>query len=175
MTSFRFSLPSAPPTDSAAQAAAQALPRVGDLLSRHRVEDILQFVVPAVDGDDQETIPIPRSAVDVLRQALVHLAAGRSVSVVDANAELTTQQAADLLEVSRPHLIKLLERGDMAFRRVGTHRRVTAASLVAYEHSVGRGRGRRSAVRNGDAYSPLDGQVATTPIPTPAVASPTTP
>lgn len=76
---------------------------------------------------------MPRIAVDLLAQVLAKLAAGQGVTLVPAHAELTTQQAADLLNVSRPYLIKLLEENKIEYRTVGTHRRITAASLMDYK------------------------------------------
>ncbi|MGL5865229.1 MAG: excisionase family DNA-binding protein [Dermatophilaceae bacterium] len=68
------------------------------------------------------------------------MANGQGVSVVPANTELTTQQAADLMNVSRPFFIGLLNSGEIEYRRVGTHRRIRAESLHPYLRSADRRR-----------------------------------
>lgn len=72
---------------------------------------------------------LARSFMDLLR----HVGSGRSVTIVPTEEELTTQRAANLLNVSRPHLIKLLERGDIPYTTVGRHRRVRADDLFDYK------------------------------------------
>ena len=81
-----------------------------------------------------EVIRLPREGATVLREILVNTAAGRSVKVIPMHAELTTQQAADLLNVSRPHVVKLMDKGVLPGHKVGTHRRISAADVHAYKH-----------------------------------------
>ena len=94
----------------------------------------------ALLGPNGERLPIPESLYEVLRRGVAVLKTGESVEVVSSGSELTTQQAADLLNVSRPFLIKLLDRGDIAYRLSGTHRRIGLRELLRY-------RSQRSAMR----------------------------
>ena len=79
-----------------------------------------------------EVLELPAEAVDLLLSILEQMAAGKPVMLVPQNAELTTQQAADLLGVSRPFLIGLLEEGLLPFRMVGSHRRLRYDDVMAY-------------------------------------------
>lgn len=109
--------------------ALEALPHIKDYLTRHQQQQV-QLVVR--DEHENESLTVPRSAVELLARILAHMAGGQGVSIVPSNAELTTQQAADMLNVSRPFLIGLLNDGAIEFRKVGKHRRIKAESLLEY-------------------------------------------
>lgn len=109
--------------------AREALVRVRNALAAHH--DIHEPVRLTVEKDG-ETVTVPRAAVDLLVVVLANMAAGQGVSLVPAHSELTTQQGADLMNVSRPFLVRLLQAGDIEYRLVGTHRRIKAASLLDY-------------------------------------------
>ncbi|MDR1635477.1 MAG: helix-turn-helix domain-containing protein [Bifidobacteriaceae bacterium] len=83
-------------------------------------------------GGQAGEVEVPRSALAALARVLASFAHGEGVTVLPSQAELTTQQAADALRVSRPFLIGLLDAGQIEYRLVGTHRRVKAASLIRY-------------------------------------------
>jgi excisionase family DNA binding protein len=87
----------------------------------------------AGEGGETTQLRIPSSAMQLLFAALSEMACGNAVSLLPLNAELTTQQAAEILNVSRPYLVGLLEKGDMAYRKVGVQRRVPLREVIAYK------------------------------------------
>ena len=81
----------------------------------------------------EREVAVPDDAVELLRTALGQLAEGHRVRVIVDDRELTTQEAADLLNLSRPHFIRLLEAGKLPFHVVGTHRRILLDDVLAYK------------------------------------------
>lgn len=128
----RAAVETATPDEQDARLAREALVRVRRYLVEHP-GDPHQVVQVRAEESGAEQLTLPRSVVEAVAAILAHMAAGRAVSVVPHNGELTTQQAADLLNVSRPFLIGLLEAEEIEHHRVGSHRRITAASLLDYK------------------------------------------
>lgn len=88
-----------------------------------------------VDGkrDSKVIVPLPARAVALIYEVLEAMANRTPMSLIPHEAELTTQQAADYLNVSRPYLIRQLEAGRLNYRKVGSHRRIKFADLIQYE------------------------------------------
>ena len=83
-------------------------------------------------GATGEEVEVPAAALRALRFVAEGMSAGLALSLIPHGKELTTQEAADLLHVSRPHLVKLLEQGRIPHHRVGTHRRVRLEDVLAF-------------------------------------------
>jgi excisionase family DNA binding protein len=89
---------------------------------------------------EEQPLELPAGAVALLMEILEAMAAGRGVTIIPENAELTTVQAADVLNVSRPFLVRLLEEGAIPFRKVGKHRRIRMDDVMAYKEDIDRKR-----------------------------------
>lgn len=85
------------------------------------------------DKNQAHPVELPTSALRLLLDILSELANGNAVRVVPVHAELTTQEAADLLNVSRPHLVKLLEEGTLPYHKTGKHRRIRFEHLMHFK------------------------------------------
>ena len=120
------------PEDKTAKLARASAAELSKLLDRLPVSKQSHV---KIEIDEQDLI-LPVQALVLLRNLLDELARGNEVTIVPLHAELTTQQAADVLNVSRPYLIKLLERGERQFTKVGTHRRIRFNDLMAYKNVI---------------------------------------
>ncbi|MDQ0652544.1 helix-turn-helix domain-containing protein [Pseudomonas cedrina] len=119
-----------PPLEKEVEAAVQGQRELASLLST-------KFETQRIDIFDKEdkphTLVLPTSALRLLVDILGELALGNAVKVVPVHAELTSQEAADLLNVSRPHLVKMLEEGAIPFTKTGRHRRIRFSDLMAFK------------------------------------------
>lgn len=88
------------------------------------------------DRGEVQQVTLPTSALKLLVEVLSEIGNGNAVSIIPIHAELTTQEAADLLNVSRPYLVQLLEKNEIPFRKVNTHRRVLYKDVVAYKDRI---------------------------------------
>lgn len=94
---------------------------------------MLQGGAPALIGADGEKLELPHAVFRLLKDIVRNMQLGRAIVLIPENQQLTTQRAADLLGVSRPHLIKLLESGELPYHKAGSHRRIYLRDLVAYK------------------------------------------
>lgn len=91
-----------------------------------------------IKGSNKESdeLVLPGHVVQLLLDILSEMGQGNAISILPIHAELSTQQASNILNVSRPYLVKLLEEGTIPFHKVGSHRRVLAEDLIDYKKSI---------------------------------------
>ena len=117
--------------------AEVALARVAsEALTRGLVAKSTESISVRLDDGAGESITIPASALRLLKNILAEMAEGNAVAVMPVDSELTTQQAAKLLNVSRSFLIDLLEKELIPYHKVGSHRRMTYADVMAYKRDI---------------------------------------
>lgn len=118
------------PDEQEVQLASRGKRALAFCLSGKRKTRRVQFFD---DADRAHEMELPVSTLRLVEEVLDGLARGDAVRVMSVHAELTTQEAADLLNVSRPHLVKLLEDGELPFLRTGKHRRIRLADLLQFK------------------------------------------
>jgi excisionase family DNA binding protein len=126
------------PTAAETELAQASSRQLSKFLGKHPVESQLSDFRLHVQTDDEpeEVVVIPMAAFLLLTDILTQMACGNAVTLMPINAELTTQQAADILNVSRPFLIGLIDTNKIPHRKVGTHRRIRFDDLMAYKQDI---------------------------------------
>ena len=117
------------PTEEVSALAADASRRLFRVIGTSQKETcVIRF-----ENAPDEPVVLPAAAVRLLGALLTELAKGNAVTLMPHHAELTTQEAADLLNVSRPYLVGLIESGQLPHHKVGTHRRVRFSDLITFK------------------------------------------
>ncbi len=131
MVAYNYDLPTAEDSDLAREASAKIIPFLRD----HKP---LEFLVS--EKAEEQLIKVPTIAVPLIQRVMEALAAGHGVTIIPRHAELTTMEAADILNVSRPYLVKLLDANEIPFHKVGRHRRIRLDDLLDYKRRIDRAR-----------------------------------
>ena len=124
-------LTAVPPSKEDVELARASGQRLAPLARRGR-----PLMLRVRDAGKDQSIELPAGAVKLLQAILEDMASGRAVTIVPQNAELTTQQAADFMNVSRPFVVQLLEQKKLPFRLVGTHRRVRFEDVLRFKENI---------------------------------------
>ncbi len=120
-----------PPNEQELETARDALQQL--TLASNGDKSIQHFIT---DSRQEEPIEIPAAAIAVLSDVLKFMSQGHGLTLFPRLAEVTTMEAADILNVSRPYVIKLLEEGAMPYRMVGRHRRIRLKDVIEYKNRI---------------------------------------
>jgi excisionase family DNA binding protein len=104
-------------------------------LSKYTDADRVQLSLNGSNGESDELL-LPGHVLQILLDVLSEMSKGNAISLIPHHQEVSTQEAANLINVSRPFLVKLLEDGDIPFRKVGSHRRVLLTDVMKYKEKV---------------------------------------
>jgi len=107
-------------------------------LSKYHKEESVTLSINSDNNSD--SFNLPGIVMQMLLDILSEFSKGNAVGVIPHNAQLSTQQAADMLNVSRPHLVKLLEAGDIEHTKIGSHRRVLVCDVLLYKEKIDQAR-----------------------------------
>jgi excisionase family DNA binding protein len=124
------------PSDAEKALAVESSRQLAPLVQNERSSTSISIL----EDELGQKIVVPNIAISLLLEILTQMAQGNAVTLMPYHAELTTQQAADLLNVSRPFLVKLLESGELPHRMVGKHRRVLLQDVMKYKENIDRAR-----------------------------------
>ena len=121
-----------PPNKKERENAREASAKIIDLTGVNPKET--SAFLKLTSGDErQEEIEIPLKALEMLKQILRLMADGSAIQIFPLESEISTQQAADLLNVSRPHIVKLLEEGHIPFTKIRRHRRIKLKEILKFK------------------------------------------
>lgn len=135
------------PTPAESEAAKQSSRQLLQIMAKSHAQKLIQLSLNPWEGGlsaqghlprelPNDVVTIPTAALRMLNEILVQMAEGNTVTIIPIHAELTTQEAADLMNVSRPYLIEQLEHGKIPFHKVGAHRRIRFKDLMEYKKVV---------------------------------------
>lgn len=120
------------PSETEAMLAQETSRRLMDAL-----EEETEYRFQLLEDDEPgQVFAIPASAMQLFVRMLSEMGQGNAVTLTPVHAEITTQQAADLLNVSRPYIVKLLEEGEIPYRKVGTRRRIQLQDILHYKRAI---------------------------------------
>jgi len=127
MTASLLHLPTSDEIDVAKQSSRT--------LAKYASVDRVQMSITGSNGETDEFV-LSGHVMQILLDVLSEMSNGNAISLIPHNQEISTQEAANILNVSRPYLVKLLENGEIPFHKVGTHRRVKLQDVISYKQRV---------------------------------------